>query len=329
MNSKLTIVITLLFAIIGCTQSPPIKEKPLPIIVFTHNIHGELEPCGCRQKPLGGLLQVAGFFEKLKSENPNREVLYFDSGDSFYPSREVPEAFAKSHQFAASELGRSYRKLNLTAFVPGDNDLAFGVINLGQLLKDNHIKMLLTNASSSNELPHETSIHFESTHAVLYFMGVLSKESLSSAQQYLVTETQDAIKNKMASLKLDHEKLFPNKKPIFIVISHSGMEQDEELAKNIPELSWIIGAHTQSFTQISRLVGKTEIVQVLSRNHYIGVIDLAKTQHPFEAIELDESFTPYSSNKVWENDFKLYQEQLKNIKKNELEHIGNIGNMDL
>ena len=37
-------------------------------LIFSHNINGETHPCGCRNFPLGGLPQVAGFLAELNKD---------------------------------------------------------------------------------------------------------------------------------------------------------------------------------------------------------------------------------------------------------------------
>ncbi len=55
-------------------------------LLFSHNISGETHPCGCRNFPLGGLPQVAGLFADIQKES---DILYVDTGDTFFPSSVV------------------------------------------------------------------------------------------------------------------------------------------------------------------------------------------------------------------------------------------------
>ena len=54
------------------------------------------------------------------------------------------------------------------------------------------------------------------------------------------------------------------------------MKEDKLIAKKFPEIDWIIGSHSQNFTQKTVDVGETKLVQMLSRNHYIGDLTLSK-----------------------------------------------------
>ncbi|RPJ72180.1 MAG: hypothetical protein EHM20_14060, partial [Alphaproteobacteria bacterium] len=81
------------------SSSSKISNNPVKLsLVFSHNISGESHPCGCRNFPLGGLPQVAGLFSKISKDS---ELLYVDTGDTFFPSSVIPESMKDSLSFAA------------------------------------------------------------------------------------------------------------------------------------------------------------------------------------------------------------------------------------
>ena len=313
----------LLVFLLNCTQKPneEIKNQKPPIIVFSHNLHGELEICGCRKKPLGGMVQAAGLFENLKSQHPNQEILYFDTGDSLYPTGQIPEVFLKSHHFAASHVMSFFKDLKITAFLPGDQDLTFGYQNLIDRMGKSRVPILLSNTLEQDKHIQKYLIH-EMSHMVIYFVGVLEKNLLTSDDSLLI-ESETAIKEQVKEINKIHGERFPAKQKMMILLSHSGMRRDKELATKFPEFSWIIGAHSQSFTQLPEIVGKTQIVQVLSRNHHMGVIDLSKIKNSFKTIELNDLFSEYDGNTTWKKRYEKYQTELKSIKESELDSIGN------
>jgi hypothetical protein len=65
-----------------------------------------------------------------------------------------------------------------------------------------------------------------------------------------------------------------NQNDLIFLISHSGMEYDQRIAQNFPQIDWIIGAHSMSYNTIPISEGNTQITQVLSRNHYLGKISI-------------------------------------------------------
>ena len=70
------------------------------------------------------------------------------------------------------------------------------------------------------------------------------------------------------------------------------MDADEELAKAFPQIDWIIGAHSSSFTYAPKEIGKTKLVQVLSKNHYLGEVSFAhresKEADTFSLLEIHD-----------------------------------------
>ena len=93
-------------------------------IIFSGNINGEVEPCGCRNKPLGGLPQVAG---ALFDERKKQPLIYIDSGDTFFNSTFVPPNQKSSAKYTAHFIAKSLDKLGLSYITPGDQDIALGV----------------------------------------------------------------------------------------------------------------------------------------------------------------------------------------------------------
>ena len=49
-------------------------------IIGTTNVHGEIDPCGWKKKPLGGLARKATILEQLNKDGINPLIL--DAGDS-------------------------------------------------------------------------------------------------------------------------------------------------------------------------------------------------------------------------------------------------------
>lgn len=318
-------LLIVLFTLVSCSpdngENSP-NQKP-PIIVFSHNLHGELEICGCRKKPLGGMVQAAGLFEELRLKYPDQQILYFDTGDSLYPTGNIPEIFIKSHNFAAENVVKFFKQLNITAFLPGDQDLSQGSDSFIKMTKEHQLPMILSNAAKDYKKNFQEHLFYEMSNMVIYFVGVLDKSTLPSDQQSLVIDSEVSIKQQIKEINKIHGERFPAKQKMMILLSHSGMQKDKQLAKLYPEFSWIIGSHSQAFTQITELVGKTQIVQVLSRNHHMGVINLAKIKDNFETIELNDLFSEYDGNNIWEKRYQTYQSELKKIKEKELDSIGN------
>ena len=281
-------------------------------ILFSHNMNGETHPCGCRKFPLGGLPQVNGIIASHKKLAP---TIYVDTGDTFFESVITPKFLVESSKFKAKSIVDALNKLGLKMMVLGDQDFAMGEDFLLELSQKAQFKFLLSNASEKMKLPHEKIIMTEVLGKQLFFIGVVDPSLLQSEQRSLFSSVNLAIKK-----QLDYITKQPGKveNKYIILLSHQGLETDEEIAKAFPELDWIIGAHSQSYLRYSKDINKTRIGQVLSRNHYIGKIGLPinkKSEMKYELIESrDETKNLVSPNKFneWLTSFKTELDIIQN-----------------
>lgn len=281
------------------------NQTSIPLY-FSHNINGELYPCGCRKFPLGGLEQVAGELGNAKKVSP---YIYVDSGDTFFESTIIPDFVKKSSHFKAKKLAKALTKLGLEIYTPGDQDFAAGVDFLKQISEEEPFQFLITNSSPKLNIKHKKLIHKKVNDMDLYFVGVLHPGLLRSEYRKFILPAETELSKIL--------KEIPNSpKSRIILLSHSGVDYDQMLAKKFPRLDWIIGAHSQSFLRYTIDVKNTKIVQVLSRNHYLGRIDLSlgdKKLDKYELVEIrDEKKDLISPNpfQKWLSDFKQEQDKI-------------------
>lgn len=255
-------------------------------LFFSHNVNGETHPCGCRHFPLGGLPQVAGAIEKNKDKE---KVIYIDSGDTFFSSPSVPKNLEESITFNARKLAKGFNKVGLKYWTPGDQDFAKGLNFIKEITQLNGINIILSNLKDGKTLPHKEIVLFESGPHKIFLTGVIHPMVLGKNYKDLFKDPMESLKGTMVKLK---EKGFDPKSPFhrLVLISHSGISLDEQIAKNFPDIDWIIGAHTMNFLRFPQDEGKTKLVQVLSRNHYLGHITFSskgdKSKDKYEIIEV-------------------------------------------
>jgi 2',3'-cyclic-nucleotide 2'-phosphodiesterase (5'-nucleotidase family) len=249
-----------------------LKKKSLSL-VFSHNINGETHPCGCRHFPLGGLPQVAGKFHELRKTN---DLVYVDSGDMFFPSSVMPKTLEKSLTFGAENLLRGQEMLGLKYLTPGDQDLSKGVDFLKKQKEGKKFQYLISNLKDEKTLPHQNIGLLQKGPHKIFLVGIVWPESLQEKDQNLFENPLISFGKTLKTLK---ESDFRKDDPFhrLIIISHGGMDLDKKLAKKYPLIDWIIGSHSQSFTREPREESGVKMVQVLSRNHYLGEIRISLT----------------------------------------------------
>jgi hypothetical protein len=239
-------------------------------LVFSHNISGETHPCGCRNFPLGGLPQVAGLFAKISADS---ELIYVDTGDTFFPSSVIPKTMQESLTFAATNLAVGLEQVGLKYFVPGDQDFAMGIGFLQGLANTRKFEFLIANLRDPEILKHKTFAIIERNKSKIFLVGLVDPEVFNGPNADYFLTPKAAMPGIISEVtKAGYEK--GNSYHRLIILSHSGIDPDELMAKEYPFVDWIIGAHSQSFLRYSRDEGNVKMVQTLSKNHYIGDIKI-------------------------------------------------------
>lgn len=239
-------------------------------VVFSHNINGETHPCGCRHHPLGGLPQVAGKMHELKKSHP---IYYVDTGDTLFDNVEVPKTLIRSQEYKAESIVQALELLNLSLFTPGDQDFANGIAYIKKLQENHKLPIFVSNLVNPKIFKYHKEVQvIENGPHKLFFIAVLDPALIrNKTTAMFFAEPLVAIKGAIEKAKgLGFSS--SNSMHRLILMSHSGYDKDKVIAEKYPQLDWIIGAHSQSFFRKPRKVGNTKLVQVLSRNHYLGEI---------------------------------------------------------
>ncbi len=308
------LVILSLLTLISCAKFVELTDDEYDIefssnsskktqILFSHNINGETHPCGCRKFPLGGMEQVYGH---LKSTQDKFNQIYLDSGDTFFEVNNLPESLKTSASFKAKKIAEAMDMMGLKYITPGDQDFALGEEFLVDIAKISKFKFLITNSTDSLKIPHKTHAHIKIGDRHIFLLGIVSPEVFNNDHKYLFSSPKNALKTEISKI----ENKYPKIDKTYILLSHSGMDVDKKLASHFTELDWIIGAHTQSFLRDPLVQNKTQIVQVLSRNHYLGEIILptnAKAKSNYSLIEVRDEL----KNLIKDNPFQTWLTQLK------------------
>jgi len=293
-------------------------------IVYSGNINGETHPCGCRHFPLGGLPNVAAQMEEIKKTN---EMIYVDAGDTLFPSSTLPVAMKDSLTFAAKNLAGALSKLGLRYFVPGDQDFAAGYEFLRDTLKKNKIKILAANIAKEENFDSKKWFVIKKGPHKVFITGLVERSVLPTQYRYLFS---DEIKGLKDVLKEMQDQGYKKDDPFsrLVIVSNAGIDPDKRLAKENPQIDWIIGAHSQSFTTQPFDEGKTRLVQVLSRNHYLGEvkIDITKDKKgdSYKMHEMRQEVGKKLNPNPWYEFIDKHKETLSKIQREEQDAMSTI-----
>jgi hypothetical protein len=231
-------------------------------LLFSNDLHGEIEPCGCRGTPRGGIVRKAKFIQSLKADS----LLQLDAGDLLFAQSSIVPLLRKQSEVQARALIDGYNTLKHDAWVPGEKDFALGLPFFERMKKTARFAVLGAN------------LERRSGAALLKPSVVLKKKSgvreLRIGVIGLVGADLPWPKELRAKDPVETaRKLVPElrkKSDLVIALTHLGLDEDRKLAAAVPGIDLIVGAHSQSFLQKPEKIGSTWILQSSYRGEYIG-----------------------------------------------------------
>jgi len=239
------------------------KKSIKVTLLYSNSLNNYLEDCHCPSNPFGGLVRRATLIKKIRKSNPN--VLLFDTGDLF----SVDEEKMKS-----SYTIKSYEYLKYDAICIGDQDLVNGV---EFFRKEFLAKLPVVTANFSickKKVCHLVGAPFKIIKLDDINVGVIGVIS-KNAFKYYPKKVQDDIKIDYPVQTIKHYmNLLKKKCDIIVLLSHSGLDMDKQMAKNVRGIDVIIGGHSQSLIKKRLVVNNTWIVQAGKNGEHLGEMNI-------------------------------------------------------
>jgi nitrate/TMAO reductase-like tetraheme cytochrome c subunit len=192
------------------------------------------------------------------------------------------------------------------------------------VLKETKIQPIISNLANPKTISHKEIVLFEKGPHKIFLVGLINPAIMASQHKHLFKTPEKTFPSLMKKLK---EKGYKGKDPFhrLVVLSHAGIKRDEKLAKSYPNIDWIVGAHTMNFLRFAQEEGNTKIVQVLSRNHYLGHITFSmskdKSKDAYEIIEVREELKDELKPNPFLAFVDKHKENLSKVQKTEQEKM--------
>lgn len=265
-------------------------------ILFTHDLHSHLEPFRVsdesgKVRSVGGFARIATLIEKEKAESP--EAFLLDGGD--FSMGTIYQTVFSAHAAELVMLGR----LGYDATTIGNHEFDYGQAGLGEMLlsakreaADYNVELpAIVQANidwgkNKDEADKELKAAMDEYGVTPYIIiekggvkcGIFGLEGVESAEDAPLSglEFQDcseAAKAVTAELKAKGCDLI-------IALSHSGVRPEDEnsedfiLADNVPDIDFILSAHTHICLPEAYVRGKTVIGAAQCYGDYLGKLVL-------------------------------------------------------
>jgi 2',3'-cyclic-nucleotide 2'-phosphodiesterase (5'-nucleotidase family) len=265
---------------------PP--DEPAPrgkvlALVYTSNVDGEYEHCGCPVHPLGGLGRRASEVDRIRAESDG--VISVDAGDLFLPAPPEPGAEpARGRPPAASELERrarllaaGYARLGVTAFTPGERDLALGVPLLRRVLDEAKVPVVSANlADARGRLLFVPDRLVDVAGVKVGIFGVTATSPPDPSWPAAAITARDpgeAARAEVASLRARGARV------VVALVHVGGTPDSKKLLAAVPGVDWAVLGHSGRNLETPELVeapggGGARELEAMSLGRSLGRLDL-------------------------------------------------------
>ncbi len=270
-----------LFSVVLFCAPSTAAEKEI-ILLYTNNTNGALENCLCPDKAYGSLEKRVHYLREWLEENPNSILV--DAGDFLSASR---NALKDSIAF------RIYEMMDYDVIALGDQEFFKGAKFITKLIEGSSLPFISSNLDKPALSLVKKDMVVERGGVRFGFLSVMDP----SVFMFYPKRVKDEVAYSDFSSTLQEEvDGLREKSDVVILLSHSGVDADREIAKTFSGIDIIVGGHTQTVMETPEMVGETIIVQAGKDGYYVGHLRLTFdennriTAHDGELVAIDFHF---------------------------------------
>jgi len=322
----------LLVLLLSCAHHAPtaagVPTGHLPpghvVIAHTNDVHAHYlpEPADWLpdDKALGGFVAIDCWVRSLEQADGKDAVLFLDAGDQLTgtPLMELRERGVSGGGMAAlTEL------VGVDGWVLGNHDFDRGFDALSAYVADDAVPALSANlrapCEAVSKLDCPVGVAGVTPWKIYQVNGLkvgvfgLTTAALDSLADE-ATMSHLAVVSHAEAARAMVAELEPQV-DLVVALTHIGVEDDRELARDVPGIDLIVGGHSHTRMRAAEQVGDTWIVQAGSYGRLLGIAELtvadgAITQLQWRAQELDPEQLPLPPRKAVSELVQGYQQQL-------------------
>ena len=285
--------------IVGCTKQES-NENLLTMLVTT-NVRGQLDPCGWKANPLGGLPRRFSYINQVKDSGIDPILL--DAGDALFENYYIIKEKLQSAKLKAKTVLESTANMGDYYYNVGHYDFAAGykyIKELENLYRTRFISSNLFIKGTDERAFLDHQIVKRNGLAIGIF-GIINKIPESVKEQIDLKEPIIIAKNKINELRPQVD--------ILIMLLNASKPQDYEAMPEFENVDYIFSSRETIRTRPERTQeeGKPLKYCMGIQGKYIGRVDLAFT-------DKSKPITDVTSRMMTVN---LFQERLNSLQKKE------------
>lgn len=252
---------------------PPAHAAPTPVVfLHTNDLHGQIYPLRTGEGDAGGFPAIAAIYlsERARALATGARVIVTNGGDVFQgtPTGDLTKGSAVLPLFA---------KLGHDAATLGNHDYDIGEAELAKRIPLFGCPLVCANLVRKGSL--RVPSYLKRTHLADFgglkvgFTGLMAEDlhevtGREGVKNLDVLKAEKVLPSALAQLRAQGAELL-------VVLSHCGFERDLEIAKAVPGIDLILGAHTHTPVETPSLVGRTLVAQAGGNSRFVQRLELS------------------------------------------------------
>jgi len=257
------------------------------VVVFTNDLHGQLEPLPpsplrpfLQTQEAGGYAHLATMVKAARREAADAKAsfLLLDAGDIF-------QGTPIGNETRGEAVVEAMNTLDYDAMALGNHEFDFGVANLVRLVQRARFPVLAANVAGVRDVRPYVVLAPPRVPCRVAVIGLTTTETphitaAGATKGVRFSDPAAATRALMKEVPAD----------LFIVLSHLGRDDDLKLAADVPGIALIAGGH--SHTPVIERVGETLVLQTHSHGLSLGRADLTLDRDGWKVTESKGQLLP-------------------------------------
>lgn len=237
-------------------------------LVFSSNVMGEVEPCGCAVGPKGGLDRRLNYIQsKVRAEQKQWPYLIVDAGNSILPTPRIDKVRIESYKKVALGLFKASKQMGVAVQNVAYLDLGFGVEFLKKASSESGLPLV-----SASWIDEAGKTIFETHHEFVVGSVSVTVTGLSAGLEGARDDLNVSVRE--SALALEEVIKQTPKENLLVVLSDLGQPKDEELARKFSSRSMVfIGSRDLGGLSLPKQAGASVMMQGQFRGQQWGVMD--------------------------------------------------------
>ncbi len=277
----------------GAKGPPPLQGDHHITVVLSQSNFGNIEPCACNNRTVGGFPRRFTFLRSLRQESAH--VLTFDAGNSLFSERFQPPPLIPQAKRKAEAVAEAFRRCGLDGMTFGELDLlAFGSY-LRSTVQRFQLPMLAANVrlKKSGEPLFQAYRMFEVDGVKIAAFGLVAQElkrvisqenengtvmvTVSKDQKVLTEEMfegRDVVVDDPIEVAKDLVAELRGEAHLIFVISHLSQQMTKSLPSMVPGIDLVLGSHVPATKSDYSVEGTSLLMNAPMNGTGLAVLDL-------------------------------------------------------